>query len=106
MLYKTSQRGGGMSTQGARIKEIRTALNLSQEEFGVIFDITKQFVSHLEKDRVYLNNDKLVKLLVDYNVNINYLLGGIGKPFNPPKYEDVKEDILKEVEQMLKDRGL
>lgn len=95
-----------MSTQGSRIKEIRTALQLSQEEFGAIFDITKQFVSSMEKDRIYLNNDKLVKLLVDYNVNINYVLAGIGQPFNPPKYEDVKEDILKEVEQMLKDRGL
>lgn len=95
-----------METQGQRIKKIRQELNLSQEEFGKIFDIGKQFISLLEKDKTQLNNDKLVKLLFDYNVNINYLLGGIGSMFNPPKFEDVKEEILTEVNRMLKERGL
>lgn len=95
-----------METQGQRIKKIRQSLNLSQEEFGKIFDIGKQFVSLLEKDKTQLNNDKLVKLLFDYNVNINYLLGGFGNMFNPPKFEDVKEEILTEVNRMLKERGL
>ena len=70
-----------MSTQGSRLTKIRQTLGLSQEEFGAIFDIKKQFVSNIEKDRVVLNNEKLVKLLVDYNVNINYLLAGIGEMF-------------------------
>jgi transcriptional regulator with XRE-family HTH domain len=70
-----------MTTQGMRIKKIRQNLNLSQEEFGKIFDIQKQMVSSLEKDNLKLNNDKLVKLLCDYNVNINYLLSGKGEMF-------------------------
>lgn len=95
-----------MSTQGERLKEIRLALRLNQEEFGAIFNIKKQFVSSLESNKTFLNNDKLVKLLLDYNVNINYLLGGIGEPFNPAQFEDVKDEILKEVEEMLKRRGI
>ena len=95
-----------METQGQRIKKIRQALDLSQEKFGEIFEIGKQFVSLLEKDKTQLNNDKLVKLLLDYNVNINYLLGGFGSMFNPPKFEDVKTEILSEVNKMLKERGL
>ena len=51
-----------MDTQGQRIKKIRQALNLSQEEFGETFGIKKQFVSLLEKDKTFLNNDKLIKL--------------------------------------------
>lgn len=94
-----------METQGQRIRKIRQALNLSQEDFGKIFDITKQFVSGLEKDKTFLNNDKLVKLLFDYNVNINYLLGGFGEMFNAPASKNIKEDILKEISEILKKRG-
>lgn len=94
-----------METQGQRIRKIRQALNLSQEDFGKIFDITKQFVSGLEKDKTFLNNDKLVKLLFDYNVNINYLLGGFGEMFNAPASNNAKEDILKEISEILEKRG-
>ncbi len=95
-----------METQGQRIKKIRQALNLSQDEFGKIFDITKQFVSLLEKDKTFLNNDKLVKLLLDYNVNLNYLLGGIGNMFNAPKFEQVQGDLALEVRKILREEGL
>ena len=97
-----------MDTQGIRVKKIRQALDLSQEEFGAIFDIKKQFVSNIEKDRVYLNNDKLVKLLVDYNVNINYLLAGIGEMFitdkkAPQSFEAQVEDIFN---KLLEKKGI
>lgn len=99
-----------METQGQRIKKIRMALNLSQEEFGQIFDITKQYVYSLEKDKSTLNNDKLVKLLLDYHVNANYLLGGIGMMFTNSEKKseivDIKQEILSEVRSMLKTEGL
>ena len=95
-----------MTTQGERIKEIRTALKLSQQEFGKIINVSKQYVSNLESNRNILNNEKLVSLLVDLNVNINYILAGIGQPFNPSKFEDVRSEILSEVEKMLKEKGI
>lgn len=95
-----------METQGMRIKKIRQALGLSQDKFGEIFDIKKQFVSLLEKDKTSLNNDKLVKLLFDYNVNINYLLGGIGEMFNAPKYEQIEGSLTQVVEDILRKNNL
>lgn len=95
-----------METQGMRIKKIRQTLNLSQDEFGQIFEISKQFVSLLEKDKTFLNNDKLVKLLLDYNVNINYLLGGIGNMFNPPQFEQVEDNLTQKVEEILRKKGI
>ena len=99
-----------METQGERIKKIRLALNMSQEDFGRIFDITKQYVSGLEKDKFYLNNDKLVKLLLDYNINANYLLAGIGMMFTNNEqnesFHNFKQDILNDVRIMLKEEGL
>ena len=93
-------------SQGERLKKIRQALNLSQDDFGAIFEISKQFVSLLEKDKTSLNNEKLVKLLLDYNVNINYLLGGIGSMFNPPQFEQVEDDLTQKVENILRKNGL
>ena len=95
-----------METQGQRIRKIRQALNLSQEDFGKIFDITKQFVSLLEKDKTFLNNDKLVRLLLEYNVNINYLLGGSGEMFNKNNVRSVKNEILREIDKILEQKGI
>lgn len=95
-----------METQGQRIRKIRQALNLSQEDFGKIFDITKQFVSLLEKDKTFLNNDKLVRLLLECNVNINYLLGGSGEMFNKNNARSVKNEILREIDKILEQKGI
>ena len=71
-----------MTTQGKRLKNIRQALNLTQAEFGAKLNISKQFYSNIETDRTLLNNEKLVLLFKDYNVNLNYLLGGQLPMFN------------------------
>lgn len=95
-----------MSTIGQRVKQIRQELRLSQEQFGQIFDTGKSYISAVENDKSKLSVENLVKLLVNYNVNINYILAGIGQKFLAPQFEDVKGEILKEVEKMLKERGL
>lgn len=96
-----------METQGQRIKKIRQALNLSQEKFGEIFGINKQFVSLLENDKTLLNNEKLVKLALDFKVNINYLLIGEGGMFFATQNNTVvKEELRSEMLQILKDEGI
>ena len=86
-----------MSTQGKRLKNIRLALNMTQEEFGRNLNISKQFYSNIETDRTVLNNEKLVLLFKDYNVNLNYLLGGILPMFNNKENEDAFEEKVKSV---------
>ncbi len=99
-----------METQGQRIKKIRQALNLSQEDFGKIIDTMKQNVSRLENDKMVLNNDKLIKLAVEYKVSPNYILLGIGEMFlyknAASEYENIKKDILSEVKIMLVNHNL
>lgn len=95
-----------MTTQGERLKQIRQALRLSQDEFGKKLNVSKQYVSNLEAARNFLNNEKLVSLLVDFNVNINFLLAGVGKMFITPEYDTVKNELRLEVLQILKDEGI
>jgi len=95
-----------MESQGQRIKKIRQELKLSQDDFGKIFNISKQFVSLLEQDKTFLNNDKLVKLLLDYNVNVNYVLAGIGSMFIMREPEDAKREVLDEIDKILVRYGI
>lgn len=68
-------------TQGQRLKKIRQSLGLTQSEIGVALSMSKQYFSKAETDTIVLNNRQLVTLLVDYNVNVNYLLAGRGEMF-------------------------
>lgn len=82
-------------------------LGLSQDEFGKKLKVSKQYVSNLEADRNILNNEKLVLLLTDLNVNINFILDGIGAPFI--QLSDDKENrrnILNDIETVLRNHGL
>ncbi len=90
-----------MTTQGQRLKKIRQALNLTQEQMGESLGISKQFYSNIETNRTLLNNEKLVLLLKDYDVNLNYLLAGLLPMFNSSENEDdfelrVKNVLIKE----------
>ena len=94
-----------MTTQGKRLKNIRQALNLTQAEFGARLNISKQFYSNIETDRTMLNNEKLVLLFKDYNVNLNYLLGGQLPMFNHDK-NIVEDDFELRVKKVLIKEGL
>ena len=93
-------------TQGERLKKIRQNLNLSQEDFGKIFEIQKQMVSSLENNKIKLNNEKLEKLLITYNVNINWLLAEIGDMFIKKQPDNLKEEIKQAVREMIQNNEL
>lgn len=96
-----------MGSQGERVKKIRQALNLSQTEFGNILGIGKQFISKIENNTSLLNNDKLVTLLVNYNTNINYILGGVGDMFikaQQPAQDD--DELAKKIKKVMLDTVL
>lgn len=85
-----------MVTMGARIKQVRNELHLKQEDFAKHFGFSRAFLSAIEKDKSKLSVDNLTKLLVDFNVSINFILAGIGDVFVK------KEDESKKIETMLK----
>jgi len=94
-----------MTTQGKRLKQIRQRLNFSQEEMGKVLGVSKQFLSNIENDRNILNNEKLVKLLKNYNVNINWLLDGDGEMFKT-KNDDFDKKVELKVTEILDRYGL
>ncbi len=85
-----------METQGERIKNIRLGLRLSQDKFGEGLGITKQYVSNIENGVALMSNEKLTSLLLNFNVNINYILSGKGDVFLGVEQEDEEVDELEQ----------
>ncbi len=95
-----------MATMGKRIKQIRQELKLSQEQFGKIFGSGKSYISAVENDKSKLSIENLVKLLVNHNVNINYILGEIGQPFNTKPFAEVENELEQKVLEIMKKHGV
>jgi transcriptional regulator with XRE-family HTH domain len=88
-----------MSSMGTRIKQVRNELHLKQEDFARHFGFSRAFLSAIEQDKCKLSVDNITKLLIDFNVNINFILAGIGDIFI--KKEDENEKIKTMLKQMI-----
>lgn len=95
-----------METQGSRLKKIRTELSLSQEQFGKQIGLTRAAIAAVEADNNKFSNDVLCKLVLTFDININYLLVGRGNIFNAPEFEQVKNEFACEVRKILREEGL
>lgn len=66
---------------GQRLKEIRQQLRLLQKDFAASLEVTGSFLSEVEKGKANPGFDVLKRIYYVYNVNLNYLIDGIGEPF-------------------------
>ena len=92
----------------SRIKKVRQLLNKSQQELANELNITKQAISNIETGKCAAGLNLLSKLLIDYGVNLNYIIGGKGSVFltDEKTSASLKSAILNEVENMLIERGI
>lgn len=73
------------NTFSARIKELRKKNNLTQEEFGERFNITKTGVSYWESGKSEPSLEMIIKISKRFSVSVAYLLGldGVNYQENP-----------------------
>jgi len=71
-------------TTGERLKKIRKTLKLTQDEFAKKIYSTHGFVSSVENSRFTMGAEFLYELNRQFNVNINWLLAGVGTMFLMP----------------------
>ncbi|MBR1616914.1 helix-turn-helix domain-containing protein [bacterium] len=93
---------------GLRFKQVRQLLKKSQQSLADDLNITKQAISNIENGKCSPSISLLGKLLVDYNINLNYLIGGKGSILlvDEAGGESLKQSIISEVEKMLVERGI
>lgn len=64
-----------------RVKELRTILNLSQEEFGNKIGVTRSSISNIEKGSRNMSEQTIKSICREYNVNYLWLTEGLGDMF-------------------------
>jgi transcriptional regulator with XRE-family HTH domain len=78
---------------GERLIELRTALDITQEEFARRIRVSKGYISSLEISKRELN-PRLIKLISDtFGVNERWLQTGNGKMLTNPKDVSLNEVI-------------
>lgn len=99
-----------MENIGQRIKQVREAQHLTQQEFGIKIGVTKQAIANIENGRCNPSIPILGELVLKLNVNVNWLLTGIGNTFtvqNNAQQDDQLENLVaKIVDKKMKERGL
>jgi transcriptional regulator with XRE-family HTH domain len=101
-----------MTTQGFRLKKIRQNLNVTQQDLADKLGLKIQSISKVENNNGYFSSEVLSKLLVEFNVNLNYLIGGIEPMFltkqdkeSIPSLDDVTKLVDALLDKKLKEKG-
>lgn len=88
-----------MENIGLRFKEIRKLVKKSQEALAKELGITKQAISNIETAKSLPSIPILVKLTQNFEINLNFLIAGIGTPFLEDKktYESICNSLMSEI---------
>jgi transcriptional regulator with XRE-family HTH domain len=81
-----------------RIKELRKAMNLSQEKFGELLGITKSGVSDIESGRRKVT-DQHVIMLANNGVSEEWLRTGNGDMFVPKSKDEEIAEMLADIQK-------
>lgn len=86
---------------GKKLKEIRKQLSKTQEGMAELLNISTRTYTSYEREENNPPYSMLVQLCTKYNVNLNWLIADIGEMFNASEFEDVKNEVLEEVNKVL-----
>ena len=76
---------------GKRIRELRTALRLSQTEFGKKLSISRDVIGSIEYGRVQPREVLLELICHIFSVDKNWLVNGEGEMFDTQKNTEIAE---------------
>lgn len=79
-------------TQGERVKEVRKALGLTLDKFGVKVGVKKQTVSRIENGVNNVTDQMVLSICREFNVNYDFLMNGEGEMF-----DDLPQTVLDEL---------
>jgi len=80
---------------GIRIKELRFSLNLTQEEFAKLLDLSNTYISEIEAGNKNPKISFFIKLSKVFGVNLDYIITGTG-PLYANRIESKKNPLLME----------
>ena len=82
-----------MSTVGGRIRDVREAIGMTQEQLATRSGISKGFLSEVENDRRNLSSDNLLKIATALGASVEYLLTGTNPVAEAPRSIEVPVEL-------------
>ena len=79
-----------------RIRKIRNALNLTQQEFADKIKVKRNTVATYEMGRSIPSDSAIALICKEFNVNEEWLRNGIGEMFIPKSKEQLFSELLGE----------
>ncbi len=109
-IYKNSHRRS-IRMFGKKLREIRLKLKLSQEEFAELTGVTYRAYTSYERGDRKPSFEFLIELVRRFEVNLNWLIADTGVPFfenstNCSDFQNLKKEIMDEVNLLLKEKGI
>jgi len=88
-----------MQNLGLRFKKIRKLISKSQDSLAKELDVTKQAISNIETAKSLPSIAVLEKLVLKFEVNLNFLIANVGNPFIEEKrtYESICNSLMSEI---------
>ncbi len=84
-----------MSTIAERFKKIRSLKGWrTQNDMAEQLGLKRQAVANVEAGNNNPSIETIIKLIIDFNINANWLLAGIGEPF----MNEINEELSPEME--------
>ena len=89
-----------------RLQTVRKRLQLSQEEISTQIVISYRSYSSYERCEREPNIVFLETLVTKFNINLNWLIAGVGEMFNAAQFDTDKEHLRQLMLQILKEEGI
>jgi transcriptional regulator with XRE-family HTH domain len=91
---------------GERLKKLRKAQKIRQEDLAAVIGVQKSSISLYEMNKNYPSDKVKVEIAKFFNISLDYLLGIVDEPvpyYNEKKFIMLPDDISKEERQLLSD---
>jgi len=89
---------------GERLKQIRQVLGIKQVDLAKVLKINPSAISQMESGRTNPSLETLMELVVNYNVNLHWLITGVGKMFNTANDTSSQNGSWDNFQKLLNDR--
>jgi transcriptional regulator with XRE-family HTH domain len=83
---------------GGRIRDVREAIGMTQEQLASRSSISKGFLSEVENDRRNLSSDNLLKIATSLGASVEYLLTGTSAVAEAPRSIEVPVELSRVAE--------
>lgn len=95
MTIKCQQKNNSLATIGARIKNSRKAMKLTQAQLAEKLDLSQGFIGHIEAGRNQPTLDQIMRMAIIFDCNMTWLATGEGDVAAPKEISYPTADGLK-----------